>query len=543
VKFPLIRLVFPPAKPEPEEESELDFHSTTIASERTAVSLLSSGCTTTYRSLASLAKSSLNGDPSIHDPSIHDSSIHDPSIGDPSLGEPSIEEVPEPQHSPPKADYGYVDTQLTFWTGESQYIVKSPQVILPPPPPKEPCGESNTTSVWPETDDDRRNNNKPVEYDDYGMTIDDTDTSGTHNGPDISGTHQGPGLSLEDLQRNGQHIAEDCNSDISRHESLESQSLDLSSNNENEIPLETNEDTLEFVTDVTETNTYFTNETNRTSCLQSETSTTSKVTSRSGLFSAKTAPIIEEEERRKKPVRKYKAEVPEIPLIIDILPSVRGYGWPKGVTLHLGLPKQKPFCEKGQKCVAKMQKKIEDGYSLWNMDLLSISDNPNSPVFKDVATRYRNVNRLWTCSLAPAENIILKHVKKICLESDTDLEPVIKVLNIIINHHHWHIFSPDILNSVLQKVVRKTLVSKPELKELFLASLHLLQQVAATQKCPSILQANINIAAAITPAQGKQVAEELSHLLHKLKRDPAYVLRYIGYPTKEEKHQRQMQVI
>ena len=195
VKFPLIRLEFPPAKLEPEVESEeeLDLHSTTIQSGSTTLTSVS---TTTYRSMPK------------------------------SIAEASEEEVPEPvvplpQPSPPKGDYGYVNTQLTFWTSDGQYNVKSPAVFPQQQEhAKEPCSESISTSVWPETEDERlkdpnrKNNNKEIEYDEYGLPITDTDRS------DL----QEPGLSLDDL-RNGAHV-NDHNSDISNHESLESQSFE-----------------------------------------------------------------------------------------------------------------------------------------------------------------------------------------------------------------------------------------------------------------------------------------------------------------------------
>lgn len=222
-------------------------------------------------------------------------------------------------------------------------------------------------------------------------------------------------------------------------------------------------------------------------------------------------------------------------LTVTLIPAVRGDGWPPGTRLQHALSRKQ--LHRGKRCLEEIDAKVADGQTMWFLEAKSINlpDSINfSSRFRQRMRQYRFVDRLWKLSLAPAQNIVIKNLRLACQDNDPPIEiqNITNILACIFTDHNCFNITADILRSILLWTFKRHMQEMKNIGECFLYIMETTIAVLQKKACPHFLMPNWNVIRGLEEEDIDFMVKELDHVLKEVRKNPAYVLRYVGYPLK-----------
>ena len=218
---------------------------------------------------------------------------------------------------------------------------------------------------------------------------------------------------------------------------------------------------------------------------------------------------------------------PEQRLTLNIIPTIRGKGWPTGTQLQHAFPRRPPYCWRGKACLAQLHDRFADGQAMFYLEL------HRSPPWKTPATLPRADMRLWTISFLPAERLLWISLFDQELRATFDVDKVVSVLRTLRRAHSWDALSKHVIASTILWTVKRRLPEMTTLGDCVLRVLDALRGVAHARFCACFLMPNVNIAAGMRIDDSRRIALDIGLVLKKLRDNPAYILTYIGYAGRE----------
>ena len=265
-------------------------------------------------------------------------------------------------------------------------------------------------------------------------------------------------------------------------------------------------------------------------------------------------------------------DITEVPLMITIRPAIKGYGLPSAVKLQHGLPKQKPYCEKGLECIKAINELLEDGQSMWYLEATPVEHNDNVAKSARFRSMFRKIGRgtkFWHMSLSPIEDIIKWHTQRACAEHEFAIDlPLVKAsVQIMRDAQGWSCLTDRLIDTAILNVVKHNMMTmrgegksdrclcsssialyrsaltrhidvqvhvhvclcSAVIGECCVKVLQYLHGVVKSTSCPGFLLPNVNIATRITSAERAWVAQDLQQVLAQMQKHPGYVMSFVGF--------------
>jgi len=216
--------------------------------------------------------------------------------------------------------------------------------------------------------------------------------------------------------------------------------------------------------------------------------------------------------------------------IIRFLPSVKGFGWLKGLKLTHALPPRPPYSDHGQLAIQAIDRLVADGQALWVLDPLGEPcDHPQPPRYRATLRRARAHGALWRLNLAPTVNIIRNNAYDFCRKHEfpIDVKGIKLLLTNMAREHGWDCVDAEVLDHVMMWSLRRHLVETRTNAQMLLHCMKHLALVCRKVMCPHIVCTNLSVlgghhTAASTPS-------DPSPVLNTIHSDPAHILKYIGF--------------
>ena len=221
--------------------------------------------------------------------------------------------------------------------------------------------------------------------------------------------------------------------------------------------------------------------------------------------------------------------------VVNLFPSIRGTGWPRGAVLQHGLPKQRRFAESGHKCIDDIVQRIEDGQTLWYMDALPVHLDPSlqkKARFRGGLRKiYGGVDRFWKINLSPTRRIILDNVIATLAhhEYKIHMNEIRNVILAIASEHQWDVVTPSLVDTAIMWSVKRSLAETRSIGRCFHEVAQFLYRTLLSASCPDFLMPNVNIADELNTETTGVVVKELEVLITHMQKSPSIILQYIGY--------------
>ncbi len=228
---------------------------------------------------------------------------------------------------------------------------------------------------------------------------------------------------------------------------------------------------------------------------------------------------------------------PKTSFFINIIPAIKGKGWPKGAKLQHALPKQRPYCVKGQHCLNFIENLIAEGKSLWYLEARPIQIDVNF----SKAARFRNgvrkkgyhVENLWTFSFVPTEQILFHNMVETCAlhEYAIDIEELRKLMSILGMNQCWSKAQcgQQQMKSMIMWVFKRNLPNIRNFGEATITTLEFIRQAFIQSSCPNFLMPNVNMLNSIDSEEAFKIAGDIKVLLDDIRDNPGNILAYIGF--------------
>ena len=201
------------------------------------------------------------------------------------------------------------------------------------------------------------------------------------------------------------------------------------------------------------------------------------------------------------------------------------------------------FCTPGKACLEDIEARVADGQTMWFLEAKSINlpDSINfSSRFRQRMRQYRFVDRLWRISLAPAQNVVIKNLRIACKDYNPPIEidSITNILACIFTDHNCFNITSDILRSILLWTFKRHILKMRSMGDSFKLIMETTIDVLQNKACPHFLMPNWNVLRGLDEEDNDAMFKELEHVLKEMNKNPAYILRYIGYPQKTADNKR-----
>ena len=247
----------------------------------------------------------------------------------------------------------------------------------------------------------------------------------------------------------------------------------------------------------------------------------------------------------------------ETPLTINILPAIRGFALPSAVKMQHGLPRQRPYSDTGLAALARVQRRIDDGQSLWYVQASPVrltDEVRKSARFRSLFNKVGSHAKFWQLRLDPLEAEMRRETFEAVakLEFALDLDLVTSALKVIRDAQGWACVTDRLLDTVVMQVVKSEVLNvrseglvilKPACSSymatsmcmytlagvLLIKCLRHLESCVTSRSCPSFFLPNVNILNDVTTAESVWISSDVRRQVQELERDPGYVMTFVGY--------------
>ena len=216
-------------------------------------------------------------------------------------------------------------------------------------------------------------------------------------------------------------------------------------------------------------------------------------------------------------------------LTVNIIPTIRGQGWPTGTQLQHAFPRRPPYCWRGKACLEQLQARFDDGETMCYLEL------HRTPAWKTRSLLPRIDMRLWTLSFLPAERLLWISLFDPELRSTFDVDKVLNILRMLRRAHAWEALTKHVITTTILWTVKRHLPEMRTLGDCVIRVLDALRVVAQARFCACFLMPNVNIATGMRIDDSRRISLDIKLVLEKLRENPAYILTYIGYTQEYER--------